>query len=50
MTIEEIRANAPKQLSNKVNLTKEELSKVGLTQLNAYKSKRKFKKTMFIEL
>lgn len=50
MTIEEIRKNAPKRLSDKVKLTKEELSKIGLTQLNAYKSKRKFKKGMFIEL
>lgn len=50
MTIEGIRANKPKRLSAKVNLTKEELSKIGLTQLNAYKSKRKFKKTMFLEL
>lgn len=50
MTIEEIRKNAPKRLSDKVKLTKEELSKIGLTQLNAYKPKRKFKKEMFIEL
>nr|DAN04645.1 MAG TPA: hypothetical protein [Caudoviricetes sp.] len=50
MNIEEIRKNAPKRLSDKVKLTKDELSKIGLTQLNAYKSKRKFKKEVFIEL
>ena len=50
MTIEEIRKNAPRRLIDKVKLTKEELSKIGLSQLNAYKSKRKFKKEMFIEL
>lgn len=40
----------PKRLSDKVNLTKEELSKIGLQQLNAYKSKRIKRNYLVLEL
>ena len=52
MTIDEIRKKAPKKdrLHEKVNLTKEQLSKIGLQQLNAYKSKRRKGNDVYIEL
>jgi hypothetical protein len=50
MTPQQIKDNAPKRLMDKVKLTMDELRKIGLSQLNAYKSKRKFKKESFIEL
>ena len=50
MTNQEIKDRAPKKrLGDKINLTKEELSKIGLQQLNAYKSKRISKNGIFIE-
>ena len=50
MTIEEIKKNAPTRLNDRVKLTKDEISKIGLSQLNAYKSRRKSKNGVFIEL
>ena len=49
MTKQEIRDNKPR-LADKVRLTKEQLSKIGLQQLNAYKFKRKRRNTTFLEL
>jgi hypothetical protein len=50
MTPQQIKENAPKRLADKVKITRDELSKIGLSQLSEYKSKRKFKKESFIEL
>lgn len=38
------------RLSDKVKLTKEDLSKIGLVQLNTYKSKRRRKNEVYLEL
>lgn len=49
MTNQEIKDNTPR-LSDKVKLTKEQLSKIWLQQLNAYRSKPKSRNATLIEL